>query len=220
MLNPKFKDIVKFKKDNPYEFKIDAEGKKHINLVRNTKIHELLDLSIIKDRPLRIKIQGEKGVRYGLYYPGQRTFYETKGENGKQTGERIKFYNNDTITLKPAKLNESYIKLNNDREGITKPERLKTNIIAKEYLKVYEEFKKKNIDKSEVDLSPLKKYEKKYEFYKADRVINGEVYKNWPDKNIKKAGGYKKVNEILKTEISVLQKAIDIHNNPYNEGVD
>jgi hypothetical protein len=220
MLNPKFKDIVKFKKDNPYEFKIDAEGKKHINLVRNTKIHELLDLSIIKDRPLRIKIQGEKGVRYGLYYPGQRTFYETKGENGKQTGERIKFYNNDTITLKKVDEKESYLKLNNDRENIKEPGQIEAYRNFNALKEKYNEFKKLKLDKQDVDLKPLQKYKKVFAFYKPERIFTGEAGKNWTQENIKKAGGYKKVNEILKTEISVLQKAIDIHNNPYNEGVD
>ncbi len=104
LLNPDFKNLVKFDKDNPQKFTLDAgKSSEAKRLINRTRIHELLNLKSLTDKEVRIKITGAKGVREGIYTPGDKTCYLV--ESGNKTKNRLKFYDKDTfeISMKPFK---------------------------------------------------------------------------------------------------------------------
>lgn len=213
-VNPEFKKLVKAG-DKPNSFTVQAEknDKKGLSLINNTPIHKLLALDKSKTEVVMLTIKGAKGKpdRKAMYYPGQKTAYEVDSK-GKQTNNRVKFYNGDTISLdfkKPEA--KDYANLNRDKK-VHSPERIEGFRAFKELKESVQKFEKLKGTLKDLNLKPLEKY--KSASYDPKKILTGE---NWTRDKVAKLG-YKKATEIVKMETSVIDKGIDKKGSKPNDG--
>jgi len=208
LINPKFKNLVKASEDDPKSFTVKAgeKDKKGLNLINNTPIHKLLALEKSKTEVILITIKGAPGKppRKAMYYPGQKTAYEVNSK-GKQTNNRIKFYNGDTISLnfkEPEANDYANLNMDKDKNRVFPVERIEASKLFTQLKENVMRFKEKGGKLSDLNLKPLRKYIK--EGYNPKIILTG---KNWDEFSVKKLG-YKKAMEILKTELTVIKAGL------------
>jgi len=208
LINPKFKNLVKASEDDPKSFTVKAgeKDKKGLNLINNTPIHKLLALEKSKTEVILITIKGAPGKppRKAMYYPGQKTAYEVNSK-GKQTNNRIKFYNGDTISLnfkEPEANDYANLNMDKDKNRVFPVERIEASKLFTQLKENVMRFKEKGGKLSDLNLKPLRKYIK--EGYNPKIILTG---KNWAEFSVKKLG-YKKAMEILKTELTVIKAGL------------
>jgi hypothetical protein len=206
LVNSKFKKLILQSKSNQKALTVKAKknDKKGLSLIKKTPIHELLKLDTIKNEVVMLTITGASGKspRKAMYYPGQKTAY-VLDDKGKQTPNRVKFHNGDTISLdfKDPEAKD-YANLNRDKNKaqVFSAERIEGREVFSEYDESVTKFGKLKGKLSDLNLNSLAKY--KSASYNPKKILTGE---NWSKDKVKKLG-YKKATEILKAEIKVIEE--------------
>lgn len=214
-INSKFKKLVKLgKESNSFTVKAEKNDRKGLRLINNTKIHELLSLTQNKREVVMITLKGPKGPRKAMYYPGQKTAYEVDSK-GKQTNNRVKFYNGDTITLDfKDPESKDYANLNRDKK-VSSPEKIIGNELAHDLGEKIQEFKKLKGKLSDLDLKPLNKY-KNIKGYDPKNILNMSNWAGKKGQELLRRIGNKKAIQILEDEFAVIHKGL-VKINPVTE---
>lgn len=207
LIDPKFKNLVSKSVQKSITIKADEKDKQGLALINNTTIDKLIDLKKIRTEMASITIKGAPGKpdRKGLYYPGQKTIYEVDAA-GKQTNNRMKFYNGDTISFEfknPEKSDEA--KLNNDKSAENSVERIEARVVFDNLTRSITEFVGKFKGKiGDLDLKSLNQFKDKNKNYDPSKILTAG---NWTKENIKNF----KVEEavaIMKEEKKIIDYAI------------
>ena len=212
LINPEFKRLIK-KTDKPNSFTVKAEKKdrRGLRLIDKTPIHKLLKLSKNEKQMITITIKGAPGKpeRKALYYPGQKTAYRIDAK-GNQTGERVKFYNNDTIAVDFKKPTEkAYKTLNGDTENvILNKEAIKVRDMIYVFDSLAKTFKEKKGTVKDLNFKPLEKFKEYFASGKYKEASDKDSLRDsLGERSLKQAGKIIKVmNDIYRNGIKKLDE--------------
>ena len=209
LVSQDFKNLVVQNDKDPKSITVSAKAddKKGLELINKSEIGKLLNLDQIKTEMVSVKINAPgKPERVGLYYPGQKTVYEVDKTTGKQTNNRIKFYNGDTLSFEfkqPEKGDET--KLNSDKNAENSVDRIEARATFDKFATAVKKFVEGAKGKIEdLDLKSLNKFKESNKNYDPSKILTEG---HWTKENVK-SFKIEEVIAIIKEETRIINEAI------------